>query len=168
MVANAASISRGDEAFRLRMLRPSSRAAASTSRISISKLGEFIGSPSQAMVAGGGTNSCSSPRRFGCKGPDPKVTPVILPPGRLRLVTRPLAIGSPPLMNTIGMVEVAARAARMETFGPTITATCRCARSAASAGSRSSLFSAQRNSIATLWPSMNPASFRPSRNADTR
>src|SRR5262249_60278570 len=38
----------------------------------------------------------------------------------------------------------------------------------ASAGSRSSLFSAQRNSIATLWPSMNPASFRPSRNADTR
>src|SRR5262245_41181147 len=47
-------------------------------------------------------------------------------------------------------------------------ATCRRTRSAASAGSRSNLFSAQRNSIATLWPSMNPASFRPSRNADTR
>jgi hypothetical protein len=43
-----------------------------------------------------------------------------LPPGRLRLVTRPVAIGSPPLTNTRGMVEVAARAARMETFGPTI------------------------------------------------
>ena len=92
------------------------------------------------------------------------VTPVALPSGRLRLATRPISTGSPPLRNTIGMVEVAARAARMETFGPTITATCRCARSAASAGSRSSLFSAQRNSIATLWPSMNPASFRPSRN----
>src|SRR5262249_46540241 len=59
-------------------------------------------------------------------------------------------------------------AARMETFEPTITATWRCARSAASAGSRSSLFSAERKSIATLWPSMKPASFRPSRNADTR
>src|SRR5947209_11678171 len=57
------------------------------------------------MVAGGGTNSCSSPRRFGCRAPDAKLTPVILPPGRLRLVTRPLSIGSPPLMNTIGMVE---------------------------------------------------------------
>ena len=68
----------------------------------------------------------------------------------------------PPLTNTIGMVEVAARATRMLVFGPTITATCECARSAASAGRRSSLFSAERNSIAMLWPSMNPASFRPS------
>jgi len=42
------------------------------------------------------------------------------------------------------MVEVAARAARMMIFGPTITATWRCTRSAASAGSRSNLFSAQR------------------------
>src|SRR2546429_381893 len=53
------------------------------------------------MVLGGGTSSCSSPRRFGCKEPDPKVTPGILPPGRLRLLTRPVTIGSPPLMNTI-------------------------------------------------------------------
>src|SRR5262249_20330769 len=64
-----------------------------------------------------------------------KLTAVILPPSRLRLVTRPVAIGSPPLTNTIGMVEVTARAARMETFGPTIQATCRCARCGASAGS---------------------------------
>src|SRR5262249_23998393 len=110
----------------------------------------------------------SSPKRFGCRGADAKLTPVILPPGRLRLVTRPIAIGSPLLTNTIGMVEVAARAMRRAVIGPTITATYRCARSAASAGRRLSLFSAQRNSIATLWPSMNPASFRPSRNADTR
>ena len=74
---------------------------------------------------------------------------------------RPLSIGSPPLTNTIGIVEVAARAACIAVFWPTITATCRCARSAASAVSRSNLFSAQRNSIATLWPSMNPDSFRP-------
>src|SRR5262249_48968673 len=56
--------------------------------------------------------SCSSPRRFGRRGTDAKLTP-ILPPGRLRLVTRPVSIGSPPLTNTIGMVEVAARATRM-------------------------------------------------------
>src|SRR5262244_2986489 len=93
------------------------------------------------MAAGGGTNSCSSARRFGCRGADAKLTPVILPPGRLRLLTRPVAIGSPPLTNTIGMVEVAARAALMTIFGPTITATWRCTRSTASAGNRSSLFS---------------------------
>ena len=65
------------------------------------------------MGLGGGTNSCSSPRRFGCREADPKLSPVILPPGRLTLVTRPLSIGSPPLTNTIGMVEVAAWTARM-------------------------------------------------------
>src|SRR5215471_6838343 len=54
------------------------------------------------------------------RGADAKLTPVILPPGRLRLLTRPVAIGSPPLTNTIGMVEVAARAALMTIFGPTI------------------------------------------------
>src|SRR6266487_3329710 len=63
----------------------------------------------------------ATPGALAVEHPDPKVTPVILPPGRLRLVTRPLSIGSPPRMNTIGMVEVAARAACMETFGPTIT-----------------------------------------------
>jgi hypothetical protein len=66
------------------------------------------------------------------------------------------------------MVEVAARAAAKLVFGPTMTATCRCTSSDASAGRRSSLFSAHRNSIATLWPSMNPASLSPSRNADAR
>jgi hypothetical protein len=39
------------------------------------------------------------------------VTPVILPPGRLRLGTRPTLIGSLPLLNTIGIVVVAALAA---------------------------------------------------------
>ena len=34
-----------------------------------------------------------------------------LPPGRLRLATRPSATGSPPMVNTIGMVVVAALAA---------------------------------------------------------
>src|SRR5262249_742213 len=41
-----------------------------------------------------------------------KTTPVTLPPGRLRLATRPSLTGSLPLANTIGTVVVAALAAR--------------------------------------------------------
>ena len=44
-----------------------------------------------------------------------KLTPVILPPGWLRLVTSPSLIGSPPVPKTIGIVEVAALAV---TAGP--------------------------------------------------
>jgi hypothetical protein len=39
------------------------------------------------------------------------LTPVILPPGRLRLVTMPAVIGSAALTKTIGMVAVATFAA---------------------------------------------------------
>jgi hypothetical protein len=38
------------------------------------------------------------------------VTPVTLPPGRLKLATRPSLTGSPPLAKTIGIVAVAALA----------------------------------------------------------
>src|SRR5260370_17502793 len=37
-----------------------------------------------------------------------KLTPVALPPGRLRLGTRPIATGSLPIAKTIGMVVAAA------------------------------------------------------------
>ena len=40
-----------------------------------------------------------------------KLTPVTLPPGRLRLATRPTSTGSPPVTKTIGTVVVAALAA---------------------------------------------------------
>jgi hypothetical protein len=65
--------------------------------------------------------------------------PVMLPPGRARLSTRPSAIGSSPSLKTIGMVVDAALAANAaEALGmATITATPLRARSAASAGSRS-------------------------------
>jgi hypothetical protein len=36
-----------------------------------------------------------------------KLTPVTLPPGRFMLATRPNFTGSAPIVNTIGMVEVA-------------------------------------------------------------
>ena len=61
-----------------------------------------------------------------------------------------------------------ALAASAETVFPTNTATWRRIRSAASAGSRSFRFSEKRNSIETFWPSTNPASAKPRRNAATR
>jgi hypothetical protein len=53
------------------------------------------------------------------------LTPVRLPPGRERLATRPVATGSPPLVKTIGIVEVAFFAAKAEGGPPppTITST---------------------------------------------
>src|SRR5262249_27025579 len=83
------------------------------------------------------------------EGSPERLAPGIVRRGGLRLATSRFATEPPPLTNTMGMVEVAALAARMVVFWPTIAAPCRCTRSAASAGSRSNLFSAQRNSIAT-------------------
>src|SRR6202007_2296511 len=61
-----------------------------------------------------GTSSCSSSSRFGQSSPRKAATPVSLPPGRLRLATRPNATGSTPTVKTIGIVEVAALAANVE------------------------------------------------------
>src|SRR5262245_9559170 len=64
------------------------------------------------------------------------VSPVALPPGRLKLSTSPSLTGSPPTPNTIGMVDVARLAARGEGSPPTATSTLtpRRTSSAASAG----------------------------------
>ena len=98
------------------------------------------------------------------------LTPVALPPGRLRLATRPSATGSEAVLKTIGMLEVAALAASAPAVlsSTTITATCRRTRSAANSGIRSSRPPAQRNSIATLRPSTYPVSLKPLRNASRR
>ena len=58
-----------------------------------------------------GTSWRSSSNRFAPNLPLNNVTPVTLPPGRLRLATRPSLTGSPPAKNTIGTVVVAALAA---------------------------------------------------------
>ena len=52
-----------------------------------------------------------------------KVTPVTLPPGRLRLATKPVLIGSAPTTKTTGVVVDAALAACAAVLWPTITAT---------------------------------------------
>jgi len=46
-----------------------------------------------------------------------RVTPVALPPGRLKLATRPSATGSPPIPNTIGIVDVGRERGRLSASG---------------------------------------------------
>ena len=58
-----------------------------------------------------GSRSCKSPSCFAPISPVMKWMPVTLPPGRLKLATRPSLIGSLPMPKTTGMVVVAALAA---------------------------------------------------------
>jgi hypothetical protein len=53
-----------------------------------------------------------SSSRFGAIVTAKRLTPVTLPPGLFMLATRPSWTGSPPVWKTIGIVEVAAFAAR--------------------------------------------------------
>jgi len=52
-----------------------------------------------------------------------KLTPVRLPPGRARLAINPAATGSPPITETIGIVEVALFAATAERSPPLVAIT---------------------------------------------
>src|SRR4051794_35890557 len=61
-------------------------------------------------------SSRRSSRRFAASSAIASDTPVILPPGRFRLTTRPVPTGSPPATNTIGMVDVAPFAANAVTL----------------------------------------------------
>src|SRR5262249_31109159 len=66
------------------------------------------------MGAVPGRSSRKSPSCFAPSSTDMKRAPVTLPPGRLRLVTRPSLTGSPPVAKMIGTVVVAALAASAE------------------------------------------------------
>ena len=67
--------------------------------------------PSTAICTAFGSISCKTPSRFAASAAVMMLTPVTLPPGRLKLDTRPSATGSAPLTKTIGIVVVAALAA---------------------------------------------------------
>src|SRR5215467_8574360 len=58
-----------------------------------------------------GTVSLSSSSRFPLSSVENSVTPVILPPGRAMLATRPVPTGSPAPSRTMGILEVALLAA---------------------------------------------------------
>ena len=110
---------------------------------------------SKPIIPAWGTNSDTSSRRLGSRSAGEKAKPVRLPPGRGRLATKPNSTGSPTLVKTIGIVEVARFAATAGAVPATatITSTFWVTRSAANAGSRSGWPSAQRYSIATFFPS---------------
>src|SRR4029453_13021555 len=82
-----------------------------------------------------------------------KASPVTLPPGRARLVTRPLPAGI--ATETMGRVLVVCLAASAATvLGAKMTSPLSATSSAARAGSRSIFPSADRYSITRFWPSM--------------
>ena len=97
----------------------------------------LFGLTSRAIILAWRTSSDSSSRRLAHQPEGEMLTPVRLPPGRARPAISPCPIGSP-LMNTIGIVEVAFFAATAGALPPAkITSTLRPTRSAANADSRS-------------------------------
>src|SRR3984957_14739516 len=84
--------------------------------------------------------------------------PVTLPPGRTKLVTKPLSTGSFAIAKTMGITDVArfstGTAAPVVTMASTLSRT----NSVAISASRSGRPSSQRYSIATVRPSIQPSS----------
>src|SRR5215471_18258696 len=92
--------------------------------------------------------------------------PVTFPPGRGRLMTRPVPIGYPVSAITIGISRVACFAATAVGVNQvTMTSTLRRTSSAASSGSRLICPSADRNSNRMFCPSIYPRSRSPCRNS---
>jgi hypothetical protein len=71
----------------------------------------LVGLTSTANRVAFGNNFCKSPSRFGKSSMLIVVTPVTLPPGRLKLATRPALTGSEPMPKTTGIDVVAPFAA---------------------------------------------------------
>src|SRR5262245_1679086 len=116
---------------------PSEATAALVSLICGSAFGLF-GFTSKAIVFIFGVSSRSNSSRFAPSATVTKPTPVMLPSGRLMLLTIPDSTGSLPIAKMIGIVAVADLAASAAGIGPAkITSKWRATRSAAAAGSRS-------------------------------
>src|SRR5262245_16409958 len=109
----------------LHEISPRLRAAACRFFVVNSARFGLVGLTSRPTTVAAGTSSCSSSSRFGCTSAFSDVTPVMLPPGRARLVTSPIATGSDATSKTIGIVVVAALAASAAGVlpGATITVT---------------------------------------------
>ncbi len=105
-----------------------------------------------------GKISFSSSSRFALSSGLKMLDPVIFPPGRARLATKPNATGSPLVTMTIGIVVVAFLAARIAGDpAVSMTSTLRRTNSAANSGSRSNFPSAQRDSMTRFLPSSSPS-----------
>ena len=109
-------------AFRTTSCSPMAR-AASCSSAGWRAVSALFGLTSRATVVALGANSCSRANRFGPSSALNQLTPVTLPPGRLRLATKPYLRGSSLLVNTMGIVLVAALAAIAGLLPPVATIT---------------------------------------------
>src|SRR4029453_11523663 len=161
-VANADPNSRSSAISRNSIFRPSAAAALSITFLSAAYLGSR-GRPINPIPPSLGTSCAANSRRFSTSWAPRKLTPLTLPPGRLRLATKPSLTGSLAVLNTMGMVAVDALAKIAAQLLPPVskTVTGRLTSSTAIAGSCSSRPAAQRYSILTLWPSTKPSSLDP-------
>src|SRR5262249_40706707 len=110
-------------------------AASPITLISDSVSDSNCGLARMAIVLAVGSNCKRRLSRLGAASVYDAVTPVILPPGRLRLATKPSLTGSPAMPKRIGMLEVAFLAAGSDRLpaNATITETPLLTRPAASA-----------------------------------
>ena len=114
------------------------RAAASTSLNVVSVVEGLAWLTSTATRVAAGTSSRRSSNRFAANSPLRRLIPDRLPPGLARLATRPSRTGSSGAMKTMGIVVVAAFAAKAGgLFAAAITATRLLTNSSAIAGNRS-------------------------------
>ena len=111
--ARAGAISAAVPASTRRSSRPAAAAAVCSVRC-WSWVAGFLGFTRAPIGPGAGTSSFISSKRFASSSWLRIDTPVTLPPGRLKLATRPARAGSLTAEKTIGMVEVAAFAASAE------------------------------------------------------
>ena len=117
----------------------------------------WVGSRTTATRVTLGAISLSSASHFPLKLYSSVINPVALPPGRARLSTRPAPTGSAMTGNTIGTVRVVCSNGRTVevpyariTSGPSATNSAACLRMS------SALAPAQRVSIRTLRPMIQP------------
>jgi hypothetical protein len=89
-------------AFKTWSSSPKLGAAACIAFVVVSAILGLAGLTIRAMTLAVGTNSCSNCNRFGAISTFLWVTPVALPPGRLRLATRPSRTGSEAISLTAG------------------------------------------------------------------
>ena len=77
-----------------------------------------VGVTNSATTMDEAINSYSKLSLFGQREALITVTAVVLPPGRLKLATRPSSTGSPAVAKTTGIAEIAAFTSRMRTSRP--------------------------------------------------
>ena len=119
----------------------------------------MVGSRSTAARVMRGATSLSNSSHFAPIAYSKAVNPVVLPPGRAKLSTKPAPTGSMTPPNTIGTVRVACcTVATLKLVSVRMTSGASATSSAAYLRAASILPAVQRTSRRALWPSAQPNS----------